>query len=334
MANLHDAPYVLSSFLTGFPELIARRGGRLNDICSRAGLAPGELSGPHRLLNFNRFVRLLEVSAEALRCRDFALQLAAGQDLRPMGPVASTFTRGQPVGAALETIARQLSLLVSGIRINLEQRTDVVFVRFEVTLPELAHRKQFQDYLLASTVNTVRQLSAGRYPLRGVYFTRASSTGEDLSTYHDYFHSPIAFGAEELRLTYDSRILECSISATAPEVPTPPRSGAATLQQRVTDVLAMAMPSGEIRLPVIAASMGCSPRTLRRHLAAQGLSFATLRDELRYAMANEYLQSTCYSIADIACLLGYANQSAFTRGYLRWSKITPSEFRASLEFGG
>ncbi len=333
MAKLHDQPYVLSSFVTGFGELIARRGGRLGDICAQADLAPRDLSGPHRLLHFDRFIGLLEASAESLRCPDFALQLAATQDLRLIGPIARMLNQGQPVGDALEMIARQIALLVGGIRIEMEKDTHIVSLHFRVTLPELAYRRQFQDYLLASTVRIVRQLSDGRYPLRGAYFTRMAAPGEDISAYDRYFHSPIAFGVDELRLTYDSRILHSPVSVTMPEMPGPSIADSATLQQRVTDVLAVAMPSAAIDLEVVAASMGCSGRTLRRHLAAQGVSFATLRDTLRYAMADEYLQSTRYSIADIATLLGYANQSAFTRSYLRWSGVTPSAFRESLRRG-
>ena len=329
MAKLHDQPYVLSSFLTGFSELIAARGGRLGDICAKAGLAPRELAGPHRLLHFDRFIALLEASAGALRSPDFALQLATTQDLRQIGPITPMLKEGQPMGEALETITRQLSLLVGGIRIETETQTHVVSLRFRVTLPELVHRKQFQDYLLASTVNVIRQLTEGRYPLRGAFFTRTAAASEDLNGYDRYFHSPIAFGTDELRLTFDRRILESRVRVTATDLPLPLGDGA-DLQQRITDVLAAAMPSAVIDLESIATSLGCSGRTLRRQLAARDLSYASLRDTLRFAMANEYLQSTRYSIADIATLLGYRHQSAFTRSYLRWSGVTPSTYRESL----
>ena len=105
---------------------------------------------------------------------------------------------------------------------------------------------------------------------------------------------------------------------------------AGALKRQVSDALAVALPSGKIGLCDVASGMGCSERTLRRHLASHGLSFSSLRDELRYKMANNYLQSTCYTLGDIATLLGFANPSAFSRSYRRWSGQTPREFRAAL----
>ncbi len=331
--RLHDQPYVLSSFLAGFSELVVSRGGRLAEICQQAHVSPEHVLEPNHLLPFDLFIGLLEAAAELLDCPDFSLRLASGQDLRLIGPLASMLDPAQTVEEAIQTITRELPLIVGGFRIEIERQAHIVSFIYRVTLPELEYRRQFQDYLFASTVTTVRMLTGGRFPLRGVFFTRVPAKGEDLTPYDHFFHSPIAFGANNLGLTYDKEILSGGIAAGSLGVQERRGDESAALKRRVTDALALAMPGGKTDLEDIATSLGCSERTLRRRLAAQGVSFSSLRDGLRYALAKEYLQIAHYSLGNIAALLGYANQSAFTRSFQRWSGVTPSEFRGSLARG-
>ena len=326
--QLYDQPYVHGSFLTGFPELVVSRGGRLAQICQQARVSPEFVVERNHLLPFDKFIALLESAADLLDCPDFSLRLASGQDLSLIGPVARLLNPAQTIEEAFEAIIERLSLIVGGFRIEIEKQAHVISITYKISMPELEHRRQFQDYLFASTVTTVRVLTEERFPLRGVFFTRVPDRGEDLAPYDQFFRSPIAFGASHLGLTYDNRILHSGVAANSLVIQEPRNSEKAGLQRRVTDALALAMSAGKTDLRDVAESLGCSPRTLRRRLAAQGVSFSALRDNLRYSLAKEYLQITHYSQANIAVLLGYANQSAFTRSFLRWSGQTPSEFRA------
>ena len=62
-----------------------------------------------------------------------------------------------------------------------------------------------------------------------------------------------------------------------------------------------------------------------------------MRDDARYAMAQQLLANTSMNIAEIAASLGYAEASAFVRAFTRWAGTTPGsgaperpERRASL----
>jgi AraC-like DNA-binding protein len=46
-------------------------------------------------------------------------------------------------------------------------------------------------------------------------------------------------------------------------------------------------------------------------------------------MALRYLDDSGKSATDIAFLLGYSQQSAFTRAFRRWTGKSPSEHRSS-----
>jgi AraC-like DNA-binding protein len=82
-------------------------------------------------------------------------------------------------------------------------------------------------------------------------------------------------------------------------------------------------------VPEIARRLGMSPRTLARRLAEEGLTFSTVLEGLRTALARRYLQDEDLPISKIAWLLGYGEVSAFTHAYKRWTGRTPREARAS-----
>jgi AraC-like DNA-binding protein len=76
--------------------------------------------------------------------------------------------------------------------------------------------------------------------------------------------------------------------------------------------------------------LGMSSRTLRRHLAQQGVTFQTLRDESRRSRAMTLLGQTVMSVDDVATELGYADAAGFIRAFTRWTGTTPAAHRRNL----
>ncbi|WP_051933398.1 AraC family transcriptional regulator [Massilia sp. BSC265] len=94
-----------------------------------------------------------------------------------------------------------------------------------------------------------------------------------------------------------------------------------------------ALAQGGARLPAVAAQLGLSPRTLQRKLADAGCGFQEVLDSVRYELAQAYLRQRDLSLADIAFLLGYQEQSAFTHAFRVWSGMNPGAWRDALAPG-
>jgi AraC-like DNA-binding protein len=78
---------------------------------------------------------------------------------------------------------------------------------------------------------------------------------------------------------------------------------------------------------MIAKQMYMSESTLQRRLAAEGVRYQELLDQVRHRLAIEYLQGTQLPIAEITQLLGFSNPANFRRAFKRWSAKSPSEVR-------
>ncbi len=79
--------------------------------------------------------------------------------------------------------------------------------------------------------------------------------------------------------------------------------------------------------------LGIPTRTLRRQLVAKGTSFRNLANEARYEIARQLLTDTGMAITEIAGVLEYADASAFTRAFRRWTNVSPAAWRAQARAG-
>ncbi|WP_158227210.1 AraC family transcriptional regulator [Mangrovitalea sediminis] len=101
---------------------------------------------------------------------------------------------------------------------------------------------------------------------------------------------------------------------------------AAQVRQRLADSAAE-MPT----LEKVAGQLHMTPRTLRRHLKAADTTFIELREEVRQALAREYLSVPRLTVERIAERLGYAEPTSFINAYKRWFGRTPHAERLTRE---
>lgn len=92
---------------------------------------------------------------------------------------------------------------------------------------------------------------------------------------------------------------------------------------------------GNVSKQLAASLMDTSVRTLARRLAARGLTYRAVFDEVRFKVARDLLQDTDEQIRDIAQSVGFTDQSHFSRMFLRLGGVSPRQFRtASRAEGG
>src|SRR5262249_28507902 len=106
------------------------------------------------------------------------------------------------------------------------------------------------------------------------------------------------------------------------------RVGRGSFRPDLENAIAPLLPHGQARAGEVARPLGMSQRTLARRLAAEGLTFAGVLDELKADLAKRYLRDGDLSISQIAWLLGYREVSAFTHAFKRWTGKPPRHLRS------
>ena len=105
------------------------------------------------------------------------------------------------------------------------------------------------------------------------------------------------------------------------------RANTRSLRSAIENAITPLLPHGKARIDIVARELGLSRRTLARKLAADGLTFAEILDQLRSDLAARYLEEGNLAIAQIAWLVGYRGVSAFTHACKRWTGMTPAQIR-------
>lgn len=103
-----------------------------------------------------------------------------------------------------------------------------------------------------------------------------------------------------------------------------------SIDAQVESALIQMLPSGQIQEKMIADKLHLSGRTLQRRLAEQGTSFNALLQETRKNLAGQYIRDHSLALSEIAYLLGFSEQSNFTRAFKRWFGSSPSRYRSEM----
>lgn len=102
------------------------------------------------------------------------------------------------------------------------------------------------------------------------------------------------------------------------------------LEAQVYSAVTDSLPDGRPRKSQIARRLGMSERTLHRRLAERGQTFQAITGRAQREAAESLLVNGDNSLAEVAFLTGFSDQSAFTRAFKGWTGQTPLRFRQSV----
>jgi len=113
---------------------------------------------------------------------------------------------------------------------------------------------------------------------------------------------------------------EEAVAARAPNI--------SPFRTEIENIIAPLLPHAEAQVKTVAERLNVSERTFARRLAAEGLSFGEILDQLRRELCVQYLEANLQA-SQIAWRLGFQQPSAFSHACRRWTGKSPSEFRRS-----
>src|SRR5262249_51096401 len=96
---------------------------------------------------------------------------------------------------------------------------------------------------------------------------------------------------------------------------------------RVAAEICASLRHDDASLAAVAPRLAMSPRAVQRRLRAEGATFQQLLDEVRRDLPKRYIQDPAHSLSQIAFLLGFGDQTAFHRAFVRWTGVAPGRFR-------
>jgi len=161
----------------------------------------------------------------------------------------------------------------------------------------------------------------------------------DLGSTDEYIAAldcPVSFDSDKTRIVFDRAALEVSLPGDNAELARANDKVAEQYLQtlephkvasEVRELLLTLLPSGKSNQSTIATRMNRSLSTLQRQLQSEGTCYQDIRDDTRSALAQEYVGDSDLTLSQIAYMLGFSDQSNFSRAFKRWTGASPREFR-------
>ena len=194
---------------------------------------------------------------------------------------------------------------------------------------------------IASLVQLARNLTGRYWPVREVCFVNPPPT--QVQPYLDFFGGDVRFDAACTRIVLDAAVLGLPMRQADPALLAVLDQEAEALLAEVSRVPAVVdawrrtlvplIREGRTTLAALAEAHHTSERSLQRRLAEQGTSFQQLLDDTRRHLAEAHLTRDRLDVTEIALLLGYSEQSAFTRAFRHWTGLPPVQWRRQLALG-
>ncbi len=294
-----------------------------------------EVSDDERI-DGGRFAALLARLADLARDPLFGIRLGAWAASQPIHHlVLATALSAASAGEALRRLVRFHGLLADALAPVMVENEGTVELRVHAA-PGVGGYGQLAEAAVAMLSVLVRRIGGGAV---AVSLRRAPATPR--GECRRLLGADVRFGARFDAVHFPAHLLATSNPLADPELgELLERHAAGRLAevQRVTWTTraGRAVRGGLVEmgstptLGQVSRALGTTPRTLQLRLAEEGSGFRTVCDAVRRQRGEELLRDRAVSLVEVAFLLGFADQSAFTNAFRRWTGQTPAAYRRSI----
>lgn len=324
--------YHRASGLSGIRELADAVGRDADAALRMVGLSPAVFSTPDETIPFDRLNELFEYCARHWNVPDLGLRLAPYQKIDVLGPISLVTKMEKDLRAAMEAIMQNLFIQSDMISAGIIEEGDVAELYVEAEeIP--SGTQQYVQLALAVARNVLEDAGKEPVELFEVSFRHDQSGLKPLAEH--YFGCPVRFSAERNAIFFDRSRLDKKLESSDPAyhaiisryLATARSEADSKFSDAVRHEIGRQMELGNCTLENVARRMRMEPRSLQRRLRDENLPFRDLVDEWRKTRATQLLCQTRMPLSEISLVLGYSDQSIFSRAFQRWHGMRPLAYR-------
>jgi len=300
----------------------------------RHGIDPGLLGNPNARIPSRYWDSLMLDAASQIPDPAFGLLAARCWHPSNMGALGYAWLTSSTLRTGLGRVVRYWRLLGEASSTRLEESPAGISLVLARQALDPVSSAVAADFILSLLVDMCRMNAGASLRPQSVSLLRPRP--KDSQVYRRHFGCVIHFSADKESFTLSRKDVDRAL-------PTSNRQIAASLDRILAEQLAHLdkknvvarcqahlldqLCSGEISEDMMAEQLHMSRRTLQRKLAEADLTYQKLVDDTRRDLAMRHLEDPRHSITDVTFLLGFSQQSAFTRAFKRWTGMSPSEYR-------
>ncbi len=324
----------------GYFDLVNHLGGDADALLAEFDLDRATTRNPDAVLPLSTVAGLIEEGRHQTGCDDFALRLAARQDLMVLGQLAVMALSCPTVGRALDKILEYIHYYNTSLQIDLEREFEPGSARIGLTLKgEFTNPRYAYELALGTVNNCVRALYGENFRPREVQMQFDSPLSQQC--YWRFFKAPVRLEQEHNALILSSSQLEKPVDPFSPQlreqiarrIDDVDGASSETLSAGVERIIRRELANQRCTPKSIARELGMDLPGFEARLAAEGVDFDAVLDRIRLHRADRYLETEDIPISEVALRLGFRNKEELAAACRRWFGVSPLERRDRLQRG-
>ena len=319
--------------LTALPVVLKKLGYDPATVLAEKGFELSLFDNSENLISYAKRSQLIKHCVSKTQCQHFGHLIGRHTDVSSFGLVGLLIQQSTDIATALRSLERYAHLHVRGAVIYLEVKDDQAFLGYSIIQSGIEAPEQIEDGAVTIAFNIMRNLCGPKWHPSNILFAHRKPV--DARPFRQFFKTPLSFDAERSGVLFPSNCLQQPVIGANPEqrrllqkqIDQLENSFRGDFAEQVRRVLHPALLTQQASADNIAALFSIHQRTMHRRLNACSTSFQKLADESRFEITRQLLENSSMKLSQIAETLDYADASAFTRAFRRWSGTTPSLWR-------
>ncbi len=328
-------PRIASGALVGIAESIRKIGLDPADFIE---LEPDGLESEtdvYKDIDFPYLLSIYKRVAERTRQGDIGLQLGKAVDLNRIGPFGHLLRNAPDVGAALKDFVRFFPVLQSQAYVGLRDVGKQICIEYSSNHPEIPGWEIDSDATVGFIIRIVNTITESNLVPTRIHFDHPPNEGSfDNSAYAKRTPS---YGRHFTRVFYPATIMSLPTRGADPFLYSILSRHMRDLARAIPDdddlvsqignTIRKRLGTASVAIRDVADELGQGTRTLQRRLKKHDTNYQAVLDDVRLELAQSLLAGTTLDITQVGVNVGFADASAFSHSFKKWTGVTPGEYR-------
>lgn len=256
-----------------------------------------------------------------------------------IGPLGLAMKSAPTLRDSLLRLERYFRLVTDTAVYHLDESNTPAFLQLKAHTLEHPALELRDECAIAAVARNIKSFGDAGIALEHVSFRHECRSAP--ARFEDFFGCEIRFGSDQTGIAIAPRFLSlpnrlgdsaiCDFLTQHLHEELSQLPDRQTLRQELSQHLSTRLSDGAPQASAVAAQMGMSERTFYRRLADEGTSYREVLREAQLSLAQELLTDGTCSIAQVAFLTGFSEQSTFSRAFKRWVGAAPAQFRQGVQ---
>ncbi len=327
-------PTLIGSWALLVAKTIESYGLNSEDIFSKAGINLEELKKNDSRFPAYQMVKVWEETVRQTQDPYIAIRVAEHFKPSAYSALGLTMAASRHIYDALKRCAQYSKVISDGTMAELEENdTQVAFVlRPRPGFRDLTHITSMSA-TLCCMFHIFRDIAGNTFNLQEVHFEQSL---DSTKPFEEFFNCPVFYNSDSSKLVFNKSEVYAeqpfSHSKLANSLDEWIEEYLSKFQEekistKVQKYLLKNLAYEDLDQPKVAKSLAMSTRMLQRKLQEEGTVYTELLDNCRKKLAIKLIHEKIQPLSEVAHILGFSDQSNFTRAFKRWTGSTPNQFR-------